>query len=155
MSGAPGGDASAASAATAATAAIPKPGPVLEGLTAAFYGFCAAGELRFQRCDACGVWRHPPRVRCARCGSDTFAWTASSGRGSVFTWTTVHQAMHPAFAADVPYAVVVVEMVEGVRIVSNLLGLAPADIRLSLPVEVTFEAREEGLTLPVFRARTG
>ena len=69
----------------------------------------------------------------------------------MFTWTTIHQAMHPAFAADVPYAVVVVEIDEGVRIVSNLLGIPPSDLRLDLPVEVTFERRSDELTLPIFR----
>ncbi len=130
---------------------IPKPGPTLDGLTGEFYGFCAEGELRFQRCDECATWRHPPRVRCAHCGSDRWTWTPSTGRGTVFTWTTVHQAMHPAFAADVPYAVVVVETDEGVRIVSNLLGIPPSEIRLDLPVEVTFERRSDELTLPIFR----
>ncbi|HZP29036.1 MAG TPA: Zn-ribbon domain-containing OB-fold protein [Acidimicrobiia bacterium] len=131
-------------------AAIPKPGPALEGLTAEFYEFCAAGELRFQCCDGCGTWRHPPRVRCARCGSDRWTWTRSSGRGTVFTWTTVHQAMHPAFAPDVPYVVAVVETDEGVRIVTNLRGVEPDAVRLGLPVGVEFEDRD-GVTLPQFR----
>ena len=62
--------------------------------------------------------------------------------------------MHPAFAADVPYAVVVVETDEGVRIVSNLLDLPPSEIHLDLPVEVTFERRSDALTLPIFRPRS-
>ena len=136
---------------TSDPAAIPKPGPTLDGMTAEFYGFCPNGELRFQRCDGCGTWRHPPRVRCAKCGSGEWTWTRSSGRGTVFTWTTVHQAMHPAFAADVPYVVSVVETDEGVRIVTNLLGVDPTEVRLGLPVAVEFETRPDGVTLPQFR----
>jgi uncharacterized OB-fold protein len=134
--------------------AFPKPGPTLDGTTAEFYGFCAQGELRFQRCDGCGIWRHPPRVRCAHCGSGDWTWTPSSGRGTVFTWTTVHQAMHPAFAADVPYVVAVVETDEGVRIVTNLLGVDPGGVHLGLPVAVEFETRPDGVTLPQFRVRS-
>ena len=131
--------------------AAPKPRPVLDGTTAAYYEHCARGELRFQRCDACGAWRHPPRVLCAVCGSPRWSWGRSTGRGRIFTWTVVHQAMSPAFLAEVPYAVIVVETDEGVRVVTNLRGAEPAVLRLDLPVEVTFEAVDDTLTLPMFR----
>ncbi len=130
---------------------VPKPRPVLEGLTGEYYEFCARGELRFQRCDECGRWRHPPRVLCAQCGSPRWTWTRSTGRGRVFTWTVVHQAMHPAFASEVPYAVLVVEMDEGVRVAANLRGGALDELRLDLPVDVEFEARDDTLTVPTFR----
>jgi uncharacterized protein len=130
---------------------VPKPSPVLEGLTGEYYGFCARGELRFQRCDNCGAWRHPPRVLCAACASTRWSWQRSTGRGHVFTWTVVHQAMHPAFASDVPYAVVVVETDEGVRVATNLHDAVPDVLRLDLPVEVVFERRDETLTVPAFR----
>lgn len=129
----------------------PRPLPVLDGLAGEFYERCARGELCFQRCDDCDTWRHPPRVRCAACGSERWAWKRSSGAGRVFSWTTVHQAMHPAFATEVPYAVLVVEMDEGVRLVSNLRDLAPDELRLALGVEVVFEDVGGGVTLPMFR----
>jgi uncharacterized OB-fold protein len=132
---------------------LPKPRPVLDGFTAEFYGYCAAGELRFQRCSTCGAWRHPPRVLCPVCGSPRYSWEPSSGRGQVFSWTVVHQAMHPAFAAEAPYAVVVVETDEGVRFVANLRDAGPEVLRLGLPVEVCFEAVDETLTLPMVRPR--
>ncbi|HSO94666.1 MAG TPA: OB-fold domain-containing protein [Acidimicrobiia bacterium] len=131
----------------------PKPRPVLEGMTAAYYDYCARGELRFQRCEDCGTWRHPPRALCAACGSARWAWGRSTGRGRVFTWTVVHQAMSPAFAPEIPYAVIVVETDEGVRVVTNLRGAGPEVLRLDLPVEVTFEAVDDELTLPMFRPR--
>jgi len=131
--------------------AAPKPRPVLEGMTASYYEHCARGELRFQRCDGCGAWRHPPRVLCAACGSSRWSWQRSTGRGRVFTWTVVHQAMNPAFASDVPYAVIVVEMDEGVRVVANLRRAGAEVLRLDLPVEVIFEAVDGTLTLPMFQ----
>jgi uncharacterized protein len=134
-----------------ADAAPPRPRPVLEGTTAEYYAHCANGELRFQRCGTCGAWRHPPRVLCAVCGSPRWSWEPSTGRGQVFSWTVVHQPMHPAFAAEVPYAVVVVETEEGVRVAANLRGAAAGELRLGLPVEVLFEPVDETLTLPMFR----
>jgi uncharacterized OB-fold protein len=128
---------------------IPRPAPHLEGLSGAFYGFLAAGEVRFQRCRDCGEWRHPPRARCRSCGSQEWSWERSSGRGRVFSWTTVHQAIHPAFA-DVPYAVLVVEMDEGVRMIGGLTGIAPAGLELDLPVVATFDPVDEALTLVRF-----
>ncbi len=131
---------------------IPKPVPDPEGLNAEFYQHCARGELRFQRCSECNAWRHLPRFMCAQCGSVRWTWAPASGRGKIFTWTVTHQAMHPAFAGDVPYAVVVVELEEGVRMVSALRGVSPADLQLGLPVRVEFEPVSEGVALPVFRA---
>ncbi len=131
----------------------PKPRPVLEGMTAEYYDFCRRGELRFQRCTDCGAWRHPPRVLCAACGSPGWAWGRSTGQGRIFTWTVVHQAMSPSFASEIPYAVVVVETDEGVRVVANLRGAGPEVLRLDLPVEVVFETVDDELTLPMFRPR--
>jgi uncharacterized OB-fold protein len=88
---------------------------------------------------------------CAVCGSPRWSWQRSSGRGRLFTWTVVHQAMHPAFASDVPYAVVVVETEEGVRVVSNLRDAGSELLRLDALVEVVFERVDDDLTLPMFR----
>jgi uncharacterized OB-fold protein len=122
-------------------------------MTAEYYDFCRRGELRFQRCTDCGAWRHPPRVLCAACGSPRWAWGRSTGRGRIFTWTVVHQAMSPAFVSEIPYAVIVVETDEGVRVVANLRGAGPEVLRLDLPVEVVFETVDDELTLPMFRPR--
>ena len=115
---------------------VPRFTPSPDGLTAEFYAHLAAGELRLQRCDGCGAWRHPPRVMCGRCGSESWGWTPTSGRGVVYTWTVTHQALVPPFADDVPYAVVVVELDEGPRLVTAVRGIANDALRLGLPVEV-------------------
>lgn len=129
------------------------PHPV--GLNAEFYAHCAAGELRFQRCGECGTWRHPPRYRCAACGSGTWSWERSTGRGEVFSWTVTHQALDPAYADELPYAVVVVELEEGPRLVGNLRGMAPADLALGLAVEVELEPVADGIALTHFRPSRG
>ncbi len=123
--------------------------PTPVGLNADFYAFLARGELRLQRCDACGAWRHPPRHRCAACGSAAAHWDTPSGRGRVFTWTVTHRAVDPAFTP--PYAIVVVELEEGPRLVGNLRGLEPSELALDLPVVIEIEAINEAIGFLWFR----
>ncbi len=130
-----------------------QPLPQPEGLAAEFYAECARGRLCFQRCRACDAWRHLPRHRCARCGSPDWQWAPSSGRGRLHTWTVTHRAPYPPWAADVPYVVVVVELEEGVRLVSRLRDCPPERLLLDLPVEVVFEPVSETRALPTFRPR--
>jgi len=125
--------------------------PVLEGHSADFYGFCKQGELRFQRCTDCSAWRHVPRELCAECGSWAWEWALSSGKGRVFTFTVVGRALHPAFAEAVPYAPTVVEMEEGVRLLSRVEGVAPDALEIGLPVQVDFDPVTDEISLPIFR----
>lgn len=115
-----------------------------------FFDHCAAGKLCFQRCTDCDTWRHVPRIQCAACGSVKWVWAESSGRGTLFSWTVCHQAMHPAFAEEVPYAVAVVELEEGVRMVTGLRGVALDQLELNLPLRVTFENMGDEVSLPYF-----
>jgi uncharacterized OB-fold protein len=126
-----------------------------DDLVAAFWEHCAREELRFQRCSACGTWRHPPRVRCARCGAAAFTWERSSGRGRVYSWTVTHQSPIRAFAERAPFAVLVVELEEGVRMVAGFVEGDVRALRLDLPVEVTFERVTPDAALPQFRPRSG
>ncbi len=126
---------------------------MLEGLTGEFYAWCKQGELRFQRCADCRSWRHVPREMCAECGS-----TAGNGSGSrraaaarVFTWTVAARALHPAFADATPYAPVVVEMEEGVRLLSRGRRLRPPISKIDMPVEVVFDDVTPEVTLPKFK----
>ena len=119
------------------------------GLNAELYAFWAQGELRLQRCAQCRTWRHPPRYRCAACGSAETTWDLASGRGRVFSWTITHRAVDPAF--EPPYAVVVVELEEGPRLVGNLAGIELAELRLDLPVVVELEPVSDTIALVTFR----
>jgi uncharacterized OB-fold protein len=127
---------------------VSKPGPVLEGLTGEWYGFVAQGELRFQRCGSCGRWRHPPRIACPHCGSGDWSWELSSGHGDLHSWTVTHQALHPAWADDAPYAIAVAAMAEGVRLVAGWRGPLDA-LDLGVAVTVSFETRDDGLAVPL------
>lgn len=127
-----------------------RPLPRLTGLTAEFFAWTAKHELRFQRCTACGRWRHVPRLLCAACGSDAWEWARSSGKGRVYTWSVTHRPMHPAFL-EMPYATVVVEMEEGPRVMGWVRNVAPDDLRVDMAVEVTFEQVADDVVLPMFR----
>ena len=120
-------------------AAPPKYIPDPDGLAAPFYERLAAGTLAFQRCSDCGAFRHPPRYRCASCGCAAYEWVASSGRGRILTWSVTHRPVDPGWAAEIPYATLVVEMEEGVRVVGALHGLAPGDLAFDLPVRLKLE----------------
>lgn len=129
----------------------PRPLPRLRGFAADFYAYCRQHELRFQRCADCGRWRHVPRDMCAACGSFDWEWVRSSGKGTLFSWTTTMQPMMPQFADLVPYSPVVVELEEGVRMLSWLVDVDADDFALGLPVEVVFDDVTPDVTLPKFR----
>jgi len=128
--------------------------PNPSGLNADFYRIAAeTGTLNVQRCSDCGVYRHPPRFRCAKCSSNSWSWTPTTMRGEVWSWTITHRAIDPAFAEQLPYAVVVVELEEGVRVVGNLAGIAILELRIGLEVNVSLDKRSETITLIDFTPR--
>ncbi len=127
------------------------PLPRMHGPAQDFYRFCKGHELRFQRCTQCGTWRHIPRDMCAKCGSASFEWARSSGKGRVFSWTTVAQPFLPQFASLVPYAVAVIELEEGVRMVSWVTDVTPEQLEIGMAVEVVFDDVTSEVTLPKFR----
>ncbi len=129
----------------------PKPLPELTPAMRPFWEAARRHQLVVQRCRGCGAHRFPARDLCSSCLSREADWVPVSGRGTVFTWAVMHQIYHPGFADEVPYAVVVVELEEGARLVSNLLDCPAAEIRAGMPVEVTFDDVAPDVTLPKFR----
>ena len=130
-----------------------KPLPVMEGLAREFYDWCKKEDLHFQKCTSCGTLRHVPREMCAECNSFEWEWVRSTGRGTVYTWVVVNRALHPAFSHDAPYADVVVEMEEGVRLLSTVADCPPDELEIGMPLEVTYDAVTEDITLPRFKRR--
>ncbi len=120
-----------------------------------FFAAARAGRLMVQKCDSCGTLRFPAFELCSKCNSTKSSWVAVSGRGEIFSYNIMHQVYHPAFATEVPYAVVVVELEEGCKFVSNLLGVKPHEIQCGMPVEVVFEKVTPEISLPKFRLRSG
>jgi uncharacterized OB-fold protein len=130
-----------------------KPIPTKTPELAPFFEGAKRGELIVQKCEGCGRLRFPARALCSNCWSEDASWTPVSGRGEVFSYNIMHQVYHPGFAAEIPYAVVVVKLQEGIKITSNLVGIKPHEIRCGMQVEVVFEQLNEEVTLPKFRPR--
>jgi len=134
----------------AGAAELPYPAPQPDEVTRPFWDACARRELCFQECAGCGHRWLPPSVLCPRCwGADT-RWTPACGEGTVFSFAVYHRAYHPAFRSRLPYVVAVIELGEGPRLLSNVVGMAPAEVRVDMPVRLEFQD-EGGVTLPVFR----
>jgi uncharacterized OB-fold protein/acyl dehydratase len=107
------------------------------------------GQLPIQRCKACGVLRHPPRPMCGKCQSTEWDFVASSGKGTVYSYVVLHHPQFPGY--EYPMVAAVIELAEGTRIVSNVVGIEPAAVRIGMPVQVSIEAVDDGWKLPLFR----
>ncbi len=128
-----------------------KPLPFANEDTVAYWEACKREELRLQKCGDCGHLRFPPSVLCPRCLSESFAWEKMSGRGKVYTWIIVHRPQHPVFYDEAPYNVVIIELDEGPRLHSRIVGCPNEDIRIGMPVEVVFEKKNDDVTMPYFK----
>jgi uncharacterized OB-fold protein len=131
--------------------AIEKPLPRPTEDSGPYWDAAHKGELRMQRCLDCGQVRFPPAALCAGCLSERYEWARLSGRGTVYSWIIVHQSQHPAFNADVPYNVTIVELEEGPRMHTHIVGCDSSDIHIGMPVEVVFDRINDEISLPKFR----
>ena len=108
-------------------------------------------ELCLQRCGGCGRLRFPPRAVCPVCLASAVRWQRASGRGVVYSFTVTHQNQAPGFRERLPYVLALVELEEGVRLMTNLVDCPPDTVRIGMPVEVVFEDVTPEVTLPLFR----
>ena len=127
-----------------------KPIPEPDEASQPFFDGAREGRLMLMRCERCGTLRFPSRMHCDSCLSTEVAWVAASGDGTVRTFGIMHQCYHPAWAAELPYNLAVVELAEGPRLVTNLVGVANEEIAVGMAVRVDWEAHED-VTLPKFR----
>jgi uncharacterized OB-fold protein len=133
------------------SAQTPLPRPTR--LSKPFWDACREERLLVQRCQDCGTYVFIPQPCCGSCLSENLEWVESSGRGTLYSFTTVHRPQQPSF--EVPYTVVIVELEEGYHMLSNLVGVEPEDVAIGTPLEVVFEKRSDEITLPLFRPSTG
>ncbi len=129
---------------------IAKPVPQPTAESQPFWDGCRRGELCYQRCGSCGRAQFYPRPHCAGCGAASLEWRRSEGRGTVHAVTVVYRPPSAAFNLDVPYAVALVDLDEGFRMMANIVGGDPEEIAIGDRVTVTFERRGD-LVLPQFR----
>jgi len=128
-----------------------KPLPLPDADSAAFWAGLKQGRLLLQHCLDCGQVQYYQQAMCRRCQGDRLEHRAASGRGTVYSYSVVHRAPGPAFRADTPYAVLLVELAEGPRMVSSLVGADPATVHFGMQVELVLDAVSDDITLPRFR----
>jgi uncharacterized protein len=117
---------------------------------AEYWAGLAAGDLRIQRCSACQTAFFYPRRACPECWSEDVRWIVASGRATLYSYVIIHRAA-PEWTGDVPYVVAIVEIQEGPRMMSNIVGVPPVpeNLQLDMPLAVRYVVRD-GRTLAVF-----
>jgi uncharacterized OB-fold protein len=125
---------------------IPKPTPE----TQSFWDAANRGELQLQRCSECSRTYFPPRPFCPACASRSVEEFAASGEATLYSYVIVHRGPK---GWDIPYSLAVVELAEGPRMMTNIVGCpqTPEALQLDMPLTVTFEDQPDGPALPFFR----
>jgi uncharacterized OB-fold protein len=138
------------------TKPLPRPTPESQP----FWDSAKEHNLKVQYCPNCNRYQHYPLAVCAKCFGFDLEWRPISGKGIVYTWTTAHQAFNPAFADDIPYASVIVELPEGIRMMTNIVvekpgggfELFPPDqLKIGMPVELVYDDVTPEFTLPKWK----
>jgi uncharacterized protein len=131
----------------AQTVALPEPDT--SELGRPFWDALKQGELTFQRCTACGHAWLPARSECPRCLGDQWERERARGDATLVSWVVYHQGYHPAFAQRLPYTVAVVQLAEGPRMISNIVGAPANELRIEQPLRLKIEQDGE-LAVPRF-----
>jgi uncharacterized protein len=127
------------------------PSPLIDSDSRPYWEGLAQHELRIQRCDACARHVFYPRSICPHCFSDHLSWVTATGKGKIYSYTVAHQAYGP-FADGVPFTIALVELEEGVRVMTHIVATPRERIVIGAAVHVTFEVVGENMTLPYFQA---
>ena len=131
-----------------------KPLPRIDEESRGYWEALVRHELAFQRCGDCGTKRFPPRAVCPACLSSKVEWVRASGRGTVYSFTVTHQNQAPGFREALPYVLAVVQLEEGPRMMTNVVGCAPDDVRVGMAVAVEYEDVTAEITLAKFKPAT-
>ena len=108
-----------------------------------------ADRFALPRCEACGEFHFYPRPVCPHCASARISWAEASGRGEVYSHSTVHRAPSPAFKDDVPYVIAIVKTDEGPHLLSRIVGIVPENVKIGIRIRVKMHIKGES-ALPVF-----
>lgn len=128
-----------------------RPRPVVNRDNAGFWEGVRRHRLLIQRCTACDTLRFPWLPGCNACGAAEWDTVEAGGEGTVFSYVVMHHPRFPAFSP--PYAIGLIELAEGVRIISDVVDVPYDKVRVGMPVELEFRSYDDELVLPVFRAR--
>ena len=127
----------------------PRPAPTPDPEAAEYWAAARDGRLLVQRCDACGHHQLYPRDRCISCRSPV-SWIEASGRGTVYSYTVIRQNYSRPFRDWIPYVVALVDLVEGPRLMTNVVGCDPEDVHVGMDVRARFEQVSEEASIALF-----
>jgi uncharacterized OB-fold protein len=125
--------------------------PIADDDTRHFWEGCREHKLLFQKCLECSFVRWPPAIACPSCHGSDAEWITASGKGRIYSFAVYHKAFDPAFRDQTPYVVAIVELIEGPRMLSNIVGCLPSDVACDMPVEVMWTDVRDTVSLPKFR----
>lgn len=128
-----------------------RPRPDARGAGKHYWSAAREGRLDLPLCSGCGKLHWYPRVHCPHCGSPDLAWVAASGKGTIHTFTVVRQSGDPYFKTKLPYVLAMIDLDEGVRMMSNIVDCEPASVRVGAPVRLVFEEAGQACEVPLFR----
>jgi hypothetical protein len=131
-----------------------KPIPVPSKETKPFWDAARERRLVMPACTSCGTFRFPVSRFCRACGKPGYEWRTVAGTGRLYSYVTYHRAYHPGFVDELPYVVGLVELDEGPRIISNIVGIAPDAVRCDMKVSVQFDSITPEVALPKFAPAT-
>jgi uncharacterized protein len=134
-----------------AETAYKKPIPHVDEESKGYWEACRRHELVLQRCAACRTLRYYPRAVCPECMSSEVTWERMSGRGTVYTFTATYQNQSPGFRDELPYVLAYVTLDEGVQMLTNIVGCPADQVKIGMPVEVTFEDVNDHIAIPRFK----
>ena len=126
-----------------------KPVPRVTEETKPYWEGCRKHQLLIQRCKSCGKFQFYPRALCSHCLSDSLEWVEARGTGTIYSFSNVYRPPSKEFK-ELPYTVAIIELDEGVRMMSNVVNVPPGEVRIGMRVKVVFEDIREDLSLPKF-----
>lgn len=125
--------------------------PTIESDTRPFWDAVREGKLLLRSCNRCGVVHYYPRPFCPSCWSEDVTWVEASGRGTVYTYSTVYRNDLPPFNEQLPYVVAIVELEEGPRMMTRLVDTDGVELAVGMPVTADFTALTDDVSIVVFR----
>ena len=131
-----------------------KPIPVMQPWSEKFWKGTKAKKLLIQHCKDCNATIFYPRKQCPECWSKNLDWIQASGKAKVYTYSVMMDMVEPIFWGDLPYVLAMVDLEEGVRMTTRIVGCKPEDVTIGMDVEVVFEELTEECTLPMFKPVT-
>lgn len=131
--------------------AYEKPLPRVTADTKPFWEGSKEHQLRFQKCRSCGHVRWPASVICPKCYSDQPDWIVASGKGKVYSFVVHHRTFDKAFEQELPYVAALVELEEGPIFLSSIVDLRPEEVKINMPVEVTWKDITQEFSIPKFK----